>query len=44
MAEVYSVSGKYDLIAIVQMLEYQRIATIVTEEIAQVNGMSGPTR
>ncbi|NNC32902.1 Lrp/AsnC ligand binding domain-containing protein [Longimicrobium terrae] len=39
VAEVYSVSGEYDLIAIVRVKEYERIAQIVTEEIAQVSGI-----
>ena len=39
VAEVYSVSGEYDLIAILRVKEYERIATIVTEEIAQIPGI-----
>ena len=39
VAEVYSVSGEYDLVAIVRVPEYDRISTIVTEEIAQVTGI-----
>jgi DNA-binding Lrp family transcriptional regulator len=39
VAEVYSVSGDYDLVAIVRVAEYERIAQIVTEEIAQVSGI-----
>jgi DNA-binding Lrp family transcriptional regulator len=39
VAEVYSVSGDYDLIAIVRVQEYARIAEIVTEEIAQISGI-----
>jgi DNA-binding Lrp family transcriptional regulator len=39
VAEVYSVSGEYDLIAIIRVSEYERIAQIVTEEIAQVTGI-----
>jgi DNA-binding Lrp family transcriptional regulator len=39
VAEVYSVSGDYDLIAIVRVKEYDRIAEIVTEEIAQIQGI-----
>jgi DNA-binding Lrp family transcriptional regulator len=39
VAEVYSVSGEYDLIAILRVPEYDRIAAIVTEEIAQVTGI-----
>ena len=39
VTEVYSVSGEYDLIAIVRVREYERIAEIVTEEIAQIQGI-----
>ena len=39
VAEVYSVSGEYDLVAIVRVAEYERIAEIVTEEISQVQGI-----
>ncbi|HEX6039141.1 Lrp/AsnC ligand binding domain-containing protein [Longimicrobium sp.] len=39
VVEVYSVSGEWDLIAVVRVKEYERIATIVTEEIAQVSGI-----
>jgi DNA-binding Lrp family transcriptional regulator len=39
VAEVYSVSGDYDLIAVLRVKEYERIAAIVTEEIAQISGI-----
>ena len=39
VAEVYSVSGEYDLIAILRVEQYERIAEIVTEEVAQVSGI-----
>lgn len=39
VTEVYSVSGEYDLIAVLRVREYERIAEIVTEEIAQVSGI-----
>jgi DNA-binding Lrp family transcriptional regulator len=39
VAEVYSVSGEWDLIAVLRVKEYDRIAAIVTEEIAQVSGI-----
>lgn len=39
VAEVYSVSGEYDLIAILRVREYDQIAAIVTEEIAQISGI-----
>lgn len=43
VAEVYSVSGEWDLIAILRVKEYDRIAVIVTEEIAQVSGIERTT-
>lgn len=39
VAEVYSVSGEYDLVAIVRVPEYDEIARIVTEEIARMTGI-----
>jgi DNA-binding Lrp family transcriptional regulator len=39
VTEVYSVSGEYDLVAILRVKEYERIAEIVTEEVAQVQGI-----
>lgn len=39
VTEVYSVSGEYDLIAVLRVKEYERIAEIVTEDIAQVSGI-----
>lgn len=39
VAEVYSVSGEYDLVAIVRVPEYERIAEVVTEEIATIAGI-----
>ena len=39
VAEVYSVSGDWDLIAVLRVKEYDRIAEIVTEEIAQIQGI-----
>jgi DNA-binding Lrp family transcriptional regulator len=39
VAEVYSVSGEYDLVAIVRVPEYERVAKVVTEEIAQIAGI-----
>ena len=43
VAEVYSVSGDHDLVAILRVKEYDRIAEIVTEEIAQVQGIERTT-
>ena len=39
IAEVYSVSGEYDLVAIVRVAEYERVAQVVTEEIASMEGI-----
>jgi DNA-binding Lrp family transcriptional regulator len=39
VAEVYSVSGEYDLVAIVRVAEYDKVATVVTEEIAKISGI-----
>jgi DNA-binding Lrp family transcriptional regulator len=39
VAEVYSVSGEWDLIAIVRVPEWEQIAQVVTERIAQVDGL-----
>ncbi len=37
--EVYSVSGEWDLVAIVRVPEYERIAEVVTHGIAGVTGV-----
>ena len=39
VAEVYSVSGEWDLIAIVRVPEWEQIATVVTEHLAKVAGI-----
>ena len=39
VAEVYSVSGEYDLVAIVRVQEYDQVAKVVTAEIARVTGI-----
>lgn len=39
VAEVYSVSGEYDLVAIVRAPDFETIAEVVTEKISQVGGM-----
>jgi len=39
VTEVYSVSGEWDLVAIVKVTEYERIAQVVTEEFARVPGV-----
>jgi DNA-binding Lrp family transcriptional regulator len=37
--EVYSVSGEWDLVAIVRVAEYEQIARVVTEEFPKVPGL-----
>jgi DNA-binding Lrp family transcriptional regulator len=39
VTEVYSVSGEWDLVAIVRVPEYDRIAQVVTEEFVKVPGI-----
>ena len=39
VAEVYSVSGEWDLIAVVRVPEWEQIAEVVTERIAQIEGL-----
>jgi DNA-binding Lrp family transcriptional regulator len=39
VAEVYSVSGEWDLVAIVRVPEWEQIATVVTERFASVQGI-----
>ena len=37
--EVYSVSGEWDLVAIVRVAEYERIADVVTHQMAGIPGL-----
>ena len=37
--EVYSVSGEWDLVAIVRVAEYERIADVVTHQMAVIPGI-----
>lgn len=39
VSEVYSVSGEWDLVAMVRVREYDRIAQVVTEEFTKVPGV-----
>ena len=39
VSEVYSVSGEWDLVALVRVPEYERIAQVVTEEFPRVPGI-----
>jgi DNA-binding Lrp family transcriptional regulator len=39
VSEVYSVSGEWDLVAIVRVPEYDHIAKVVTEEFTRIPGL-----
>jgi DNA-binding Lrp family transcriptional regulator len=39
VAHVYSVSGEWDLVAIVEVTDYEGVATVVTEQITTVPGI-----
>jgi DNA-binding Lrp family transcriptional regulator len=39
VTEVYSVSGEWDLVAIVRVPEYEQIAHVITEEFPRVPGL-----
>ena len=39
VTEVYSVSGEWDLVAIVRVAEYERIADVVTHQMTSVPGI-----
>lgn len=43
VTEVYSVSGDWDLVAIVRVAEYEQIARVVTEEFPNVPGLQRTT-
>ena len=39
IAEVYSVAGPYDLIAVVRVKEHEQLSDLVTEQIAALDGI-----
>ena len=39
VTEVYSVSGDWDLVAVVKVPEYEQIARVVTEEFVRIPGL-----
>ncbi len=41
VAEVYSISGEYDILAIIRVREYDALAKVVSEDIARVDGITG---
>jgi DNA-binding Lrp family transcriptional regulator len=43
VVDVYSVAGGYDLVAIVQSQEYERLAEIVTEKLQTIDCVTSTT-
>jgi len=43
VVDVYSVAGGYDLVAIIQSEEYQRLAEIVTEKLQAIETVTDTT-
>ncbi len=43
VVDVYSVAGNYDLVAIIQSEEYERLAEIVTEKLQALDTIDGTT-
>jgi len=39
VAEVYSVSGEYDIMAIIRVKEYDSLAKLVSQDIAGIDGI-----
>ena len=40
IAEVYSISGEYDVMAVIRVREYEDLAQLVTERVAKIPGMT----
>lgn len=40
VVDVYSVAGEFDLVAVVQSSEYERVAEIVTEKIGSIDAVT----
>lgn len=43
VAEVYSVAGEYDLVAIVRVRQYEQMAEVVPTRLASVSGIASTT-
>ena len=39
VSQVYSVSGEWDLVAIIEVTDYEGVASVVTEHMTQVPGL-----
>jgi DNA-binding Lrp family transcriptional regulator len=40
VAEVYSISGQYDIMAIIRVKEYDSLSDVVSENIARIKGIT----
>ena len=40
VAEVFSVTGEYDLVVILRLREYGQLATVVTHRMAEIGGIT----
>lgn len=40
VTEVYSVAGPYDIVAKVQVEEYERMSEVITEKLQAINGIT----
>jgi DNA-binding Lrp family transcriptional regulator len=43
IAEVYSISGEYDILAMVRVKEYDLLSQVVSEKMARIEGISRTT-
>lgn len=41
VGEVYSISGDFDILAIVRVKEYESLASVVTDQVAGIPGIRG---
>ena len=41
VGEVYSISGEYDILAIIRVKEYDFMAKVVSDDIARIDGITG---
>jgi DNA-binding Lrp family transcriptional regulator len=40
VAEVYSISGEYDIMAILRVKEYESLSDVVSEQVARIEGIT----
>jgi DNA-binding Lrp family transcriptional regulator len=40
VSEVYSVTGEWDIIAIVRLQDYEKLAEVIPDEISQIDGIT----